>query len=79
MKSEQYEAKLEENMKFDGLLRDNLRNSPKKKAPLREGLKRHGVCMWKIIVGDSRQIRRSWRSLSATAPKGISEILGTRD
>ena len=51
MKSEQYEAKLEENMKFDGLLRDNLRNSPEKKAPLLEGLKRHGVRMWKIIVG----------------------------
>ena len=26
-----------------GLLRDNLRNSPKKKAPLREELKRCGV------------------------------------
>ena len=39
----------------NGLLRDNLRNSPEKKALLREGLKRHGICMWKIIVRDLRQ------------------------
>ena len=42
----------------DGLLHDNLRNSPERKAPLREGLKRRSVCMWKIIVRDSRQNHR---------------------
>ena len=59
-----------------GLLRDNLRNSPKRKALLREKLKRCGVRMWKITVGDPRQNHCSWRSLSAVAPEGISEILG---
>ena len=73
MKNEQYKAKLEEkyevgeNVKTattralkrcDGLLRDNLHNSPKRKALLREGLKRRSVCMWKIIVRDSRQNHR---------------------
>ena len=62
-----------------GLLRDNLRNSPERKALLREKLKRCGVRMWKIIVRDPRQNRRGWRSLSAVALEGISEILGTRD
>ena len=61
----------------DGLLHDNLRNSPERKAPLREGLKRRDICMWKIIVGDLRQNHRGWRSLSAVALEGISEILGT--
>ena len=37
-----------------GLFRDNLCNLPKRKALRREGLKRHGARMWKIIVGDSR-------------------------
>ena len=37
-----------------GLLRDNLRNLPKRKALRREGLKHRGARMWKIIVGDSR-------------------------
>ena len=63
----------------DGLLHDNLRNSPEKKALPRERLKRRGVCMWKIIVRDSRQNRHGWRCLSAAAPEGILEILGTRD
>ena len=62
-----------------GLLRDNLRNSPKKKAPLREELKRCGVWMWKIIVGDPRQNCRCWKSWSTAVLEGISEILGTRD
>ena len=62
-----------------GLLCDNLRNSPKRKALLREGLKRHSVRMWKIIVGDSRQNCRDWRNLSTTVLEGISEILGTRE
>ena len=62
-----------------GLLRDNLRNSPERKAPLWEGLKRRGIRMWKIIVGDSRQNHRGWRSLSSVALEGISKILGTRD
>ena len=62
-----------------GLLRDNLHNSPENKAPLREWLKRRSVCVWKIIVGDLRQNRRDWRSLSAVTLEGISEILGTRD
>ena len=55
-----------------GLLRDNLRNSPERKAPLKEGLKCHGVRMWEIIVGDPRQNRRGWRSLSAEVLEGIS-------
>ena len=38
-----------------GLVRDNLHNSPKRKALLRERLKRRDVRMWKIIVGDPRQ------------------------
>ena len=62
-----------------GLLRDNLRNSPERKAPLWEGLKRRGIRMWKIIVGDPRQNHREWRSLSTAALEGISEILGTRE
>ena len=56
---------------------DNLRNSPERKALLQEGLKCHGVRMWKIIVGDPRQNCRDWRSLSTTVLEGISEILGT--
>ena len=60
-----------------GLLHDNLHNSPERKAPLWEGLKCRTVHMWKIIVGDPRQNRRGWRSLSAATLKGISEILGT--
>ena len=62
-----------------GLLRDILCNSPERKAPLREGLKRHDVRMWKIIVEDMRQNCRGWRSLSAAVLEGISKILGTRD
>ena len=92
MKNEQYKAKLEEkyevgeNMKTattralkrrDDLLRDNLHNSPERKALLREGLKRRDVRMWKIIVGDPRQNCRDWRSLSTTVLEGILEILGT--
>ena len=52
-----------------GLLCDNLRNSPKRKALLREGLKRHSVRMWKIIVGNPRQNRLDWRSLSVVVLK----------
>uniref|UniRef100_F6HT66 Uncharacterized protein n=1 Tax=Vitis vinifera TaxID=29760 RepID=F6HT66_VITVI len=94
VKNEQYKAKLEEkyevgeNMKTattralkrrDDLLRDNLHNSPERKALLREGLKRRDVRMWKIIVGDPRQNHCGWRSLSAATLEGISEILGTQD
>ena len=61
----------------DSLLRDNLHNSPKRKALLREGLKHRDVRMWKIIVGDPRQNRCGWRSLFAVTLEGISEILGT--
>ena len=63
----------------DSLLRDNLCNSPERKASLWEGLKRHGVRMWKIIVEDPRQNRCGWRSLCAAALEGTSEILGTRE
>ena len=92
MKKEQYEAKLEEKyevgenvktattraLKRRGdLLRDNLHNSPERKALLQEGLKHRDVRMWKIIVGDPRQNRRDGRNLSATMPEGISEILRT--
>ena len=63
----------------NGLLRDNLHNSPKRKALLREKLKHRGVRMWKITVGDPRQNHCTWKSLSTAAPEGISEILGTRD
>ena len=52
-----------------GLFRDNLRNSPERKALLREKLKRRGVLMWKITVGDPRQNRCGWRSLSVAAPE----------
>ena len=62
-----------------GSLRDNLSDLHERKAPQREGLKLPGVRMWKIIVGDSRQNRHGWRCLSAAAPEGILEILGTRD
>ena len=62
-----------------GLLCDNLRNSPERKVQRREGLKRCGARMWKIIVGDPRQNRHGGRNLSASAAEGISEILGTRD
>ena len=62
-----------------GLFRDNLRNSPERKVQRREGLKRCGARMWKIIVGDPRQNRHGGRNLSASAAEGISEILGTRD
>ena len=72
-------AKMGALKRHDDLLRDNLRNSPEKKAPLQEWLKRRSVCMWKIIVGDLRQNRRDWRSLSAMKLEGISEILGTWD
>ena len=80
------------NMKFDenvetatagalkccgGSLCDNLSDLHERKAPQREGLKRRDICMWKIIVGDLRQNHRGWRSLSAVALEGISEILGT--
>ena len=61
------------------LLRDNLRNLPKRKALRWEGLKCHDARMWKIIAGDPRQNRCGRRNLSAVVPKGISEILRTRD
>ena len=72
-------AKMGALKRHDDLLRDNLRNSPERKASLREELKCCGLRMWKIIVGDPRQNRRSWRSLSVVEPEGISKILGTRD
>ena len=84
MKKEQYKAKLEENMKFGenvkiataralkrrgSLLCDNLCNSPERKASLWERLKRRGIRMWKIIVGNPRQNRLDWRSLSVVVLK----------
>ena len=65
-------AKMGALKRHDDLLRDNLRNSPERKASLREELKCCGLRMWKIIVGDPRQNRRGWRSLSAAALEGIS-------
>ena len=53
----------------DGLLHDNLCNSPERKASLWERLKRRGIWMWKIIVGNPRQNRRGWRSLSVVVLK----------
>ena len=44
---------------YGSLLRDNLHNSPERTVPLWEGLKRRGIRMWKIIVGDPRQNRRN--------------------
>ena len=62
-----------------GLLRDNLRNSLKRKVQRRERLKRRGARTLKIIGGDPRQNCHDGRNLFITMAEGISEILGTQD